>query len=85
MKVCALYRALSFQLLHTLTLIINKHSASLFPQRHSSHTHQVIDCDLLDYALRVYDEQTPQRNTSLLQQHTIARSNGLQGLWWCFD
>jgi hypothetical protein len=40
--------------------------------------HQIVDGNLLDYALRVYDEQAAQGNTGLLQQHSIAGSNGLR-------
>lgn len=40
--------------------------------------HQIVDGNLLDYALRVNDEQAAQGNTGLLQQHSIAGSNGLR-------
>jgi hypothetical protein len=40
--------------------------------------HQIVDGNLLDYALGVYDEQAAQGNAGLLQQHSIAGSNGLR-------
>jgi hypothetical protein len=52
------------------------------PERliHTPPNRQVIDSNLLNDAIRVYDEQTPESYARLLQQNPILSSNGLGGV-----